>query len=100
MAPLIIESPTNSIPNPAKMPPIFCALSFFVKARMKAPMPANVARITEEEIVFPPNMPRATSCPVIVVPMFAPKITVAACGRDMIPAFTNPIVITLVALEL
>ena len=41
-----------------------------------------------------------TSCPVTVVPMFAPKITPMACWSDRRPAFTKPTVITLVAEEL
>ncbi len=36
----------------------------------------------------------------MVVPMFAPKIMVAACISDIMPAFTKPITITVVAPEL
>ncbi len=56
--------------------------------------------MTEVEMVFEPNIPSATSCPVIVVPIFAPKMTVAACVSVIIPALTKPITMTEVALEL
>ena len=64
--------------KPAVIPPIFCNLSFLVNARINAPTPASVANITDVETELPPNIPNATSCPVIVVPMFAPNMTVAA----------------------
>ena len=41
-----------------------------------------------------------TSHPVTVVPMLAPIITPIACVRFMIPAFTKPTTITVVADEL
>ena len=41
-----------------------------------------------------------TSHPVTVVPMLAPMITPIACVRFMIPAFTKPTTITVVADEL
>ncbi len=37
------------------------------------------------------------SCAVIVVPMLAPKMTEIAWGRDISPALTKPMVITVVA---
>ena len=39
-------------------------------------------------------------CAVIVVPIFAPKIMEIACGKDISPALTNPIAMTVVALLL
>ena len=36
----------------------------------------------------------------IVVPMLAPNMTVAACAKVMMPALTKPITMTVVALEL
>ena len=41
-----------------------------------------------------------TSHPVTVVPTLAPMMTPIACVRSIIPAFTNPTTITLVAEEL
>ena len=55
--------------------------------------------MTEVETVLS-NIPIAASCPVIVVPILAPKITVAACVKVIIPAFTKPMTMTVVALEL
>ena len=100
MALLIMESPANSMPNPAAMPPACCHLSFLANVRINAPTPAKAANITEVETVFLPKRPSATNCPVTVVPTLAPKITAAACVSVKIPAFTNPITITVVALEL
>ncbi len=42
----------------------------------------------------------AIICPVIVVPIFAPKITLNACVKLISPALTNPTTITVVAEEL
>ena len=55
---LIMSRPTNSMPKPAKMPPIFFTKSFFAKAIINAPMPAKVANTTPVEMEFS-NMPRA-----------------------------------------
>ena len=41
-----------------------------------------------------------TSHPVTVVPIFAPMITPIACVRFIIPAFTKPTTMTVVADEL
>ncbi len=97
--PLISDSPTKIMPKPAIMPPILRMLSLFANASTNAPIPANAANITEVEIEFP-NIPSATICPVIVVPIFAPKMTVAACASDITPALTKPMTITVVADEL
>ena len=40
---------------------------------------------------------RAISCPVIVVPIFAPIMTHIACRKVINPEFTNPTTITVVA---
>ena len=61
IAPLIIDRPTNSMPKPAIIPPVFCTASFLANASMNAPMPANVANMTDVDIPPSPNMPKATS---------------------------------------
>ena len=61
IASLIIESPTKSMPKPAKIPPILRVISFFANARINAPMPAKAEKITEVETLFSPNRPIATS---------------------------------------
>ena len=38
-------------------------------------------------------------CPVTVVPMFAPMMTPTACESPMIPEFTSPMTMTMVAAE-
>ena len=98
--PLISERPTKSIPKPASMPPIVFQLLLLEKRDIKAPSPAKAEKITEVEMPPSPNIPRATICAVTVVPMFAPYIIVAACAREMMPALTKPMVITVVAPEL
>ena len=45
-------------------------------------------------------MLNAISCAVIVVPILAPSIMLIACLRDISPALTNPMTITVVALLL
>ena len=73
--------------------PIFCALSFF-SAVSKKPNPkigiANVAILK-----LKPN--NATIHAVIVVPIFAPKMTPTDCVSVMSPAFTNETIMTVVA---
>ena len=55
---LIMSRPTNSMPKPAKMPPIFFTKSFFAKAIINAPIPANVANTIPVEIALS-NIPSA-----------------------------------------
>ena len=92
-----MSKPTKSIPNPVRVFPIILGFSFLAINVMKAPNPVNEAKIVVAEIPAPPNNPRATICAVIVVPILAPYITVAACCRDIIPTLTNPMIITVVA---
>ena len=60
-------------------------------------MPANANAIKKTLRL---NACNATICAVIVVPMFAPMMIVAACFKDIMPVFTNPITITVVMAEL
>ena len=55
---LIILRPTNSIPKPARIPPIFFTMSFLANAIVNAPIPAKVANTTPVEIEFS-NIPSA-----------------------------------------
>ena len=67
---------------------------------MKTPMPAKAEKMTEAEMPLPPNIPNATICAVMVVPMLAPYMMVAAWASVMIPTLTKPITITVTAPEL
>ena len=68
----IMLKPTNSMPNPVRMPPVCFHLSFLAKSDMKAPMPAKAAKMMVVEMLLRPNIPRATNCAVTVVPMLEP----------------------------
>ena len=98
---LIRDRPTKSIPSPDRIPPHVCPVLLFEKSAMKAPTPAKAENtmVVERELL-PPNIPRATICAVMVVPILAPYIMVAACESEIIPALTKPIVMTVVAPEL
>ena len=70
---LIRSRPTKSIPKPVRMPPILFQNSFLAKRVMKAPMPAKAEKMMAVVRALPaPNIPRATICAVMVVPMLAP----------------------------
>ena len=66
---------------------------------MKAPIPKIMVQ-KNLVLTLPPNSLADTSHAVIVVPTLAPMITPAACVRFIIPAFTKPTTITVVADEL
>ena len=73
----------------------------FLENRLRnAPSPAKAEKMTLVDTELPPNIPNATICAVTVVPILAPYMIVAACESEIIPAFTKPIVITVVAPEL
>ena len=70
---LIRSRPTKSIPKPVKMPPILFHSSFLANSVTKAPMPAKEEKIMAVVRACPaPNIPKATICAVMVVPMLAP----------------------------
>ena len=69
-------------------------LSFFIKVII-TPIKAN----TDANNEIPSDF-KDTKIPVTVVPIFAPIIIAVACVSVIIPAFTNPIAITVVAAEL
>ena len=59
--PLIRESPTKSIPNPVRIPPVVFHLLLLEKSIIKAPKPARAEKSTLVEMEFPPpNIPKAT----------------------------------------
>lgn len=72
MAPDMMPRPTNSKPKPARMLPVCFHFSRFENIITKAPIPAKAEKSTVVEMPWPPNMPKATSCAVTVVPMLAP----------------------------
>ena len=84
-------SPRNSIPNPASTPPRSCRKRLRQKQCRRTPARSRTGAASETC--------RAISCAVMVVPMFAPKITPAAWCRSMSPARTKPTTMTVVAEE-
>gem|GEM_PF-4326299 len=69
---VMTESPTNIIPSPVIMPPIFLTLSFFVNIIINAPTPARAAKMTVSWTSAKPPTPTATIRAVTQVPIFAP----------------------------
>ena len=96
----IVSSPTNRSPNPAMMEPIFCKKSFFAKSVINAPIPVSAVKMTVVDIVLSPNIPSATICPVIVVPIFAPNAITEPCVRSIRFALIKPMTMTVTAPEL
>ena len=95
----IDDNPINKIPNPTAISAfcvIFCLLE---NVMMKAPIP-KINGAKKSGFNAPAHSLADTSHAVIVVPTLAPMITPAACVRFMIPAFTKPTTITVVADEL
>ena len=88
----IVLIPKNKIPNPKDIAAISFTLFFFVIRSIIAPIPINKGAIAS-------NL-KDTSWAVIVVPIFAPIITPAACINVIRPAFTKLTTITVVAPEL
>jgi len=89
----IMVIPRNKSPSPIMVIPIFFVLLLLARKYIKVPIiiigNASISIILNDTI-----------CAVIVVPMFAPIIIPIACLKVMRPAFTNPTVITDVALLL
>ncbi len=94
IASLIISRPMNSIPRYASIEPIFLIFAF-ADIIMNAPTPASIAR---KSVTF--RLCSDTRKPVTVVPMLAPIMMGVACIRVIIPAFTKPSTMTVVAEEL
>ncbi len=101
---LMVSIPIISMAKPAIMEPISFLLSFLEKEIRLTPIMASTG---EKEDGFksctkklPLSMPeRLKSHAVIVVPTLAPIITLTACSSRIIPEFTNPTTITVVAEE-
>ena len=89
MASFIVSSPKNNRPKPKMTCPI-CFREFFLeKSISMAPIKMQNGASREAS--------SAIRILVIVVPIFAPRITPVACARSMMPALIIPMVITVVA---
>ena len=81
------------------------AFLLFVKRMTNAPTPTSIgakdAGFRSLSIILSfPISPRRRICAVTVLPTFAPNITGMACATFMIPAFTKPTSMMVVAAEL
>ena len=88
-----MSSPRNKSPNPINASPIDSFLIFLYETSKK-PTP-NMGTAKAEILNLKPN--RDTIHAVMVVPIFAPKITPTDCLSVSNPAFTNDTTITVVA---
>ena len=101
-APLIILIPTISTAKPTKIEPRFFFESFLQNIRRIMPIKANTAEndegLSSFIIILSPSIPeRLKIQDVIVVPTFAPIMMPIACLSFIIPEFTKPTTITVVA---
>ena len=90
-APPIVLRPMNRIPNPSTTSPNLFIFAFLQNIIITTPTITNNGATSDRL--------NAISCPVIVVPIFAPRITPVACIRFISPEFTKLTTITVVALE-
>ena len=101
-APLILSIPNISTAKPSMIVPMSFLRELFVKVSKIIPI---IARIGEKELGFSRLIKKLLlSIPVrlkiqdvIVVPILAPIMIPTACVSFMIPEFTNPTTITVVA---
>ena len=75
--PDMISNPKNTIPNPAKASPMDLSLSFLKNISIIIPIKSKKIKNGAISKDDPPE-PSAAICAVIVVPIFAPMIIVAA----------------------
>ena len=96
---VIVSNPRNNRPRPVTISPAKATLGNFFPRNKRNKTPTKVNEIIisvkgKEEEVSPPN---ATIWAVMVVPIFAPIIYVAAWTKLITPAFTKPTTMMVVA---
>ena len=102
----MVDIPTNRMPNPTKIEAIPRVFFFLEQSRTNAPIITSAGAkedgFSKErmELPVPFTSARRRICAVTVVPIFAPIITGIACTSFMIPAFTKPTSMIVVAPEL
>ena len=99
--------PNISTANPIRMSPACWMLFFLPTIRIRMPATAVMAlrdsvlsSFSAADAPSPPTPERQITQPVMLVPMTAPMITAIAWRSRIMPEFTKPTTITLVALEL
>ena len=104
-APLIMSIPVIRTMKPRRTAPRFFFCSFFFKNIVNTiPITARIGAKEDGFNIFiiklPPSSPvKLSNQAVIVVPTLAPMIIPTACSSFMIPEFTKPTTITVVAEE-
>ena len=93
------------MPRPTKIPAVSFNFFFLEKRIIKAPTTNNTHAkylgLTNFKIKrLSPTSPKLKIIAVAVLPTLAPNTTGIACPNFIIPAFTNPISISVVAAEL
>ena len=87
------------IPNPTAISAFSVKFFLLEKVMINAPIP-KINGAKKSGFKAPAHSLADTSHAVAVVPTFAPMITPAACVKFIIPAFTKPTIMTVVAEEL
>ena len=95
----MVFMPIKRIPNPMMIPATSLLCCLFPTNVTITPTITAIGASVEGLNIFA-HSPAETNQPVMVVPIFAPMITLIACVRFISPAFTKPTTITVVAEEL
>ena len=103
-APLMVSIPNIRTANPIRIVPTSFFFSFWENIRKTMPITASMGEKEEGLSIcsrrLDPSIPvRLNSQEVTVVPMLAPMITPTAWDSCIMPEFTNPTTITVVAEE-
>ena len=96
MAADINVRPINSTPKPTRISPTCFFLLFLQNSVMIAPTPTRAGAKNSGFSISPHSLMDTIQL-VTVVPILAPMIMPTACPRFIIPAFTKPTTITVVA---
>ena len=91
IASLIMPMPRNKTPRPAMICPQWCRIGFLRNTTNATPTKASSGAIAPTS--------SAIRRPVTVVPMLAPMMIQTACLSVIMPEFTKPTTITVVAEE-
>ena len=98
----MVSIPNIRTANPSKIPPISCFFSSLVNIRRMIPISAKIGQkdvgFKNCKTILLLSMPdRLTIQDVTVVPILAPMMIPTACDSFIIPEFTNPTTMTVVA---
>ena len=103
--PSMVFIPRKRIPRPTRILAISRFLLLFVNSMINAPIHIRIGANDDgfkslRRILVSARSPRRRICAVAVLPMLAPNTTGIACPSFMMPAFTKPMSMMVVAAEL